>query len=164
MSCGFFFIFSSSFIFFWLGLCASTDVVDLIYFAGESALLDENGTRTASCTSLSDVEMLVLSRDDFMALSKHDQVSDMLVRAAELQRRSYGVKNDEVGSEEDDGEEEVVVEEDNGELGSGNESGGSKEKMSGGESDNDDGSDGDTTEEKEEEKKKKKKKKKKNKK
>ena len=67
-----------------------------------------------------------------MALSKHDQVSDMLVRAAELQRRSYGVKNDEFGSEEDDGEEEVVVEEDNGELGSGR----SEEKMSGGESDN----------------------------
>ena len=58
--------------------------------------------------------MLVLSRDDFMALSKHDQVSDMLVRAAELQRRSYGEE-----------EEVVVQEENNGELGSG--SGGSGE-------------------------------------
>ena len=95
LCCVFFSSFFLSF-FFWLGFCASTNVVDLIYFAGESALLDENGTRTASCTSLSDVEMLVLSRDDFMALSKHDQVSDMLVRAAELQRRSYGVKNDDI--------------------------------------------------------------------
>ena len=63
-----------------------------MFFIGESALLSANGTRNASCTSLSDVEMLVLSRDDFTALSKHDKLSDMLVRAAELQRKSYGVE------------------------------------------------------------------------
>ena len=34
--------------------------------------------------------MLVLSRDEFTALSKHDTLNDMLVRAAELQRKSYG--------------------------------------------------------------------------
>ena len=62
------------------------------YNVGESALLSANGTRSASCTSLSDVEMLVLSRDDFTALSKHGKLSDMLVRAAELQRKSYAIE------------------------------------------------------------------------
>ena len=47
--------------------------------------------------------MLVLSRDDFAALSNQVDVGGMLARAAELQRKSYGVDE---GGREEPGEEE----------------------------------------------------------
>mgnify|MGYP006089945121 CR=1 FL=1 len=78
-------------------------LTSLLFLAGESALLDAHDTRTASCTSLSEVKMLVLSRDDFAALSNQVDVGGMLARAAELQRKSYGVDE---GGREEPGEEE----------------------------------------------------------